>query len=80
MLVQTYGGGAQHVRKWFFDKETALLFREARSKGGVLLDAVREENVDLVIEVMQTRVYMCRQVKGTSTQAPQLPWMAEKMP
>ena len=43
----------QWTRKRFIDKQTNLLLRKARTKGGGLVEATREENIDLMIEVMQ---------------------------
>ena len=43
----------QWTRKRFIEKQTALLLRKARTRGGGLVEATREENIDLMIEVMQ---------------------------
>ena len=64
-IVFTHGGGAsmvahtndtdlhQWTRKRFIEKQTALLLREARIRGGGLVEATRQDNIDLMIEVMQ---------------------------
>jgi hypothetical protein len=60
----THGGGASlvaqtndtdhhlWVRKSFLEKQTALMIQKARASGGGLVDLTREENIDIMIEVM----------------------------
>ena len=43
----------QWTRKRFIEKQAALLLRKSRTMGGGLVEATREENTDLMIEVMQ---------------------------
>ena len=59
-----HGGGASmvaqtndtdhhaHVRKLFIEKQTELMIRKGRMMGGGLVDLTREENIDIMIEVM----------------------------
>ena len=60
----THGGGAScvaqtndtdhhlYVRKRFIEIQTDRLIRKARGRGGGLVDLTREENLDIMIEVM----------------------------
>ena len=60
----SHGGGASMVaqtndtdhhlwvRKRFIEKQTGLMIQKARATGGGLVDLTREENIDIMIEVM----------------------------
>ena len=60
----THGGGASctaqtndtdhhlFVRQRFIDIQTDRMIRKARGRGGCLVDLTREENLDIMIEVM----------------------------
>lgn len=61
----THGGGASMVaqtndtdhhlwvRKRFIEKQTDLMIKKARATGGGLTDLTREENIDIMIDVMR---------------------------
>ena len=40
------------VRKRFIERQTGLMIQKARATGGGLVDLTREENIDIMIEVM----------------------------
>lgn len=61
-----------HARKIFIELQIDLLARKARRMGGCLVDITAEHILASRSKSCQTKVNMCRQVKGTSTQAPQL--------
>lgn len=75
-ILVTHGGGAsmvaqtndtdhhQHVRKRFIDKQTALVISKARRAGGGLVDLTKEENIDIMIEVMSDPELHLRASRG----------------
>ena len=78
----THGGGASlvaqtndtdhhlWVRKRFIEIQTDRLIRKARGRGGGLVDLTREENIDIMIEVMSDldlHLKACKGYKYTGT-------------
>ena len=72
----THGGGASSVaqtndtdlhlwvRKRFIELQTALMIRKARIVGGGMVDLTREENIDIMIEVMSSTELHLRASRG----------------
>ena len=52
------------VRKRFLELQTALMIQKARASGGGLIDLTREENIDIMIEVMSDVNLHLHAVKG----------------
>jgi hypothetical protein len=75
-ILVTHGGGAsmvaqtndtdhhQFVRKRFIDLQTALMISKARRAGGGLVDLNKEENIDIMIEVMSDLELHLRASRG----------------
>ena len=75
-ILITHGGGASMVsqtndtdlhlwvRKRFVELQQDLILKKARRAGGGLVDTTREENIDLMIEVMSQRELHVRAARG----------------
>ena len=53
-----------HVRKSFIEKQTELMIRKGRTMGGGMIDLTREENIDIMIEVMSDVNLHLRAARG----------------
>ena len=66
-ILMTHGGGTSPVgqtndtdlhcpvRKSFIEKQSDMMIRKARRAGGGMVDLTREENIDVMIEVMSDK-------------------------
>ena len=86
----THGGGASMVaqtndtdhhlwvRKRFIEMQTGLMIQKARATGGGLVDLAREENIDIMIEVMSDVNLHLHAAKGYKKMAPRTISMARR--